>query len=336
VIRRAAIAAAVVLGACAIHHTGLEEWDAAERRRAATLTYLTGEAPPCPDGVVRVHDDGSWIVEVYCARGTVRDGAIDVWYVGPAWDARTRIARGRYAHGRRDGTWTYAEENGDVGYEGAFAGGEYDGSWKVKAGGRVIGTMSFARGTGTWTEWSASGQRVAEGRCVDGLRDGAWTWSDGKGGAAEVRTFARGVAEGPWRMLGESGEPDEGAMHAGARDGAWTEWIRAGEAGSHEYVGLDGQLHLSPASSDPTLRWRGAYRDGVRVGRWDATTADDAAVRSETVDLDPTAGGALPGHVRIDAALGRCQPFSDASPDPTIALDRAGADAAWEVELTRD
>ena len=329
---RRAIAGLAVLASCA-HRTGLDEWHAADARRAATLAALLDEPPPCPDGVVRAHDDGSWIVAVYCARGAVRDGAIDVWYVGPAWNDRVRIARGAYAHDRRAGTWTYDERDGGVGYTGAFAGGEYDGTWKVIAGGRVIAAMTFAHGTGTWTEWSAQGRRIAEGRCVDGLRDGAWTWFGEHGGAAEVRTFARGVAEGRWRVLGADGRPDEGAMHAGARDGEWTEWIGAGRAGSHEYVGPDGQLHLSPPSDAPDLRYRGAYRDGVRVGTWDVLAADGTRVRSISLDLDPTAGGALPDHARIDASLGRCAPFSDASPDPTFALDRAGVDAAWEIEV---
>jgi hypothetical protein len=328
-----ALAALAVLGACGIHRTGLEEWHAAEQRRADTLAWLTGEAPPCPDGVVRVHDNGSWLVEVYCARGAVRDGAIDVWYIGPAWTDRVRIARGAYAHGRRAGTWTYVGQGAEVSYQGAFADGEYDGTWKVKADGRVIAAMTFAHGTGTWTEWTAQARRIAEGRCVDGLRDGAWTWFDDHGEAAIVRTFARGVAEGRWRVLGEDGKPDEGAMHAGARDGTWTEWIGAGEAGSHEYVGLDGKLDLTAPSNDPALRWRGAYHDGVRVGRWDAFDEAGARVRSVTMDLDPTAGGALPGHGPIDASLGRCEPFSEGTPDPTVALDRAGVDAAWEIDL---
>jgi hypothetical protein len=48
---------------------------------------------------------------------------------------------------------------------------------------------------------------------------------------------------------------------------------------------------------------------------------------------DLNGGAALPGHAPIDAALGRCEPFSDASPDPTFALENAGADAVWEIEL---
>ena len=146
----------------------------------ASRTTATGPLPTmtCPRGTTEIDErdsDVGW-AETEHLVGCTRDGQLEGWAREDLSGTRTVLV-GRYAQGRRVGTWTQ--------YETRTA--------------RAIGTFTLdAEGTGIERAQDLDG-RVLRGAVVRGRRDGVWTFADRDRTVVATDTWSNG------RYIGRTG-----------------------------------------------------------------------------------------------------------------------------------
>lgn len=91
----------------------------------------------------------------------------------PAW-------RGAFAHGRRDGEWSYWRKEGSREKQGRFSDGKRAGAWRWWHENGKLAREGHFRGNkkhGVWTFFDDKGREQIRGAYQEGQRVGRWRWS---------------------------------------------------------------------------------------------------------------------------------------------------------------
>jgi len=110
--------------------------------------------------------------------------------------------------GRKEGTWTWAYDDGTKREERPYSDGVLNGA--VKAwfpGGQQQTEEHYARGkrTGTWRYWHGNGQLAAQQQYKDGLPDGEWAMWHSDGQRSMKGAYRKGSPSGTWSFWDEHG-----------------------------------------------------------------------------------------------------------------------------------
>ena len=167
------------------------------------------------------------------------------------YDDGKKKEEGTYKDGKKDGLWTYWDENGEKDSSGTYKDGKKDGLWTYRyppvelyTGGilpvfdelvitKEEGTYKDGEKDGKWTFWNYKGEKRGEGTFKDGKKDGLWSYShDDEQKILEV-TFKDGVENGLWTQWYLNGKKRyEGNIKG--EEGFHTEWYENGQKKSEE------------------------------------------------------------------------------------------------------
>jgi antitoxin component YwqK of YwqJK toxin-antitoxin module len=153
-----------------------------------------------------------------------------------SWQGR-KEEEGRYAGGKRDGQWTWWDENGDVAAEATFKDGrEWQGSFQIRVHRlgccRIIVTYAEGERSGPYGMWHL-GERVEEAWYEHGHRVGKelmWHRCDNgaavPGGKAREGQYVNGERTGVWKWWARDGKPiGEGYYKEGKEwNGVFVRW----------------------------------------------------------------------------------------------------------------
>ena len=183
----------------------------------------------------------------------------------------------------------------------------------------VLGTTSTGKqeidgASYTWTVEAADPETTLDDASID-RRSASFTFSSNENGTFECR-LDRGATEGTWETC------TSGQGYTDLPDGAYTFNVRARDlAGNHDpspathswTVSEDGSTDPDPTSVTVTLTWTGGPQDlDLRVFAPSASGDENAlpttgGSRSETVTIEPPAGGFPTGAYRIMVVNASCE-----------------------------
>jgi uncharacterized protein len=217
--------------------------------------------------------------ESYDRRGKL-DGDYTIWR-----SKKIMRAHGRYAHGKRDGVWTWNDRDGNPERIGSYVDGKRDGEW---------------------TEWF-DGKNVFTGNYTQGKPDGEFVYHDHsenelgrfeiKGGTGTMLTFwpnkkvasrqhlYQGVADGLYQELTNRGKVVvEGHYRNDLRHGAWKEWTPDGVP-TLEQTWKRGKLDgVVRKYVDGKLASEATYKDGKASGKYVEYRSGKPAVTGQFAD----------------------------------------------------
>ncbi len=240
--------------------------------------------------------------ERYDAGGKI-DGPYRSWR-----GVRSPLVSGRYAHGRRVGTWTWFDASGAKEKEGAYVGGMRDGAWTEWERGTITATGSFARGypTGEHVRFDPKGRELGRFTIAGGAGTVLTFHPNGK--VASRSTLSAGRPNGAYQELTPRGTVVvEGRFRDGEKHGAWKRWTasrallleqnyKAGKLDGHvrkyangilvsDFELVGGRAHGAYVEyREGVVRLTGSFVEDRRHGTWTTFDREGRAVGVATYD----------------------------------------------------
>ena len=141
------------------------------------------------------------------------------------YENKFRKAEGNFINEKRDGTWTFWYDNGNLKGEGKYEEGTMAGPWKLyfedgtlKAEGNYKNNLKDS----TWTLYYESGAKKSVGTFVAGVKHGPWTEYYKNGQVFFNGNYKFGLSDGNWEFFFESGKLyQKGSYFQDRKEGEW-------------------------------------------------------------------------------------------------------------------
>ncbi|HLL25168.1 MAG TPA: hypothetical protein VK427_23700, partial [Kofleriaceae bacterium] len=201
--------------------------------------------------------------EHYDRRGRL-DGEYTLWRSKKV----TRV-EGRFAKGKRAGTWIWHDRDGQTERTGRYVNGKRHGTWTEYVNGKVVFTGAYTAGKphGTFISLDRNGNELGRTTFRGGTGTMMTFW--GRGRPASKTKLVRGVEDGLHQQLTPRGTVViEGHYRGGVKHGTWKEWTADGVL-VHEQTWKSGKLD-GPVKKyvDGQLSLEAGYADGQATGAY--------------------------------------------------------------------
>jgi antitoxin component YwqK of YwqJK toxin-antitoxin module len=239
------------------------------------------------DGPHAVGTRGTLRLEETFARG-VRRGGRQIWQQGTqlvdeSYDRRGRLdgeytlwrskklirAHGEYAHGKRDGLWTWNDRDGNTEREGRYVDGKRDGPWTESYENKLVfsGAFTLGKPDGTFAYFDRNQNELGRFEIKGGTGTMLTFWPNKK--VASREHLYQGAADGLYQELTNRGKVVvEGHYRNDARHGAWKEWTPDGVP-TLEQTWKRGKLDgVVRKYVDGKLATEAVYKDGKASGKY--------------------------------------------------------------------
>jgi antitoxin component YwqK of YwqJK toxin-antitoxin module len=158
---------------------------------------------------------------------------------------------GYYADGKKNGTWTYWYENGNMEWKEIYDYGKLKRStgWHANGIKSEEGNFQDNLPFGKWVWWHDNAQKYVQGNFkINKVRDGVWPSWYQNGNKKEKIQYKDNILHGLctlWYDNEDNTKKLEGESKKGKKDGTWTIWYQNGK-----------------------ISEKGSFKNGIKVGSW--------------------------------------------------------------------